>query len=120
MAEIEKDRPFYRNSNGGVTFSGGEPLLQKEFIKEILQECKNREINTAVDTAGNIPWQVFEEIKPFVDLFLFDMKAFNEEKHRELTGVGNKRILENLTKLASSDIEIWIRIPIIPEVNTKA
>lgn len=115
--EAEKDKAFYENSGGGVTFSGGEPLMQREFIKSLLMECKKHGLHTAVETAGNIPWNTFEEIMPFTDLFLYDVKVMDENKHKEVTGSGNKRCLENLKKLAESRADINIRIPVIPGVN---
>ena len=102
VAEAEKDRLFYENSGGGVTFSGGEPLLQKEFLREALVECRRRGLHTAVDTAGNVPQDSFREILPHTCLFLFDMKAADPEKHKKATGVSNKRILDNLRQLAAT------------------
>ncbi|MEI7848901.1 MAG: glycyl-radical enzyme activating protein [Chloroflexota bacterium] len=115
--KVEQDRPYYNGRQGGVTFSGGEPLLQVEFLTALLERCKAQEIHTAVDTAGNIPWENLAAIMPLTDLFLFDCKVFDEEKHRQATGVGNQRILDNLARLARSGAEIWIRIPVIPGVN---
>lgn len=117
FAEVIKDKTFYDNSNGGVTFSGGECMLQIDFLLEILKKCKENGIHTAVDTAGHIPWESFEKILPFTDLFLYDIKAMNEEIHKEYTGVTNTRILENLKKLLKSDVDVWVRIPVIPGVN---
>ncbi len=117
FAEVIKDKTFYDNSNGGVTFSGGECMLQIDFILEILKKCKENGIHTAVDTAGHIPWESFEKILPFTDLFLYDIKAMNEEIHKEYTGVTNTRILENLKKLLKSDVDVWVRIPVISGVN---
>ena len=119
MDEVEKDKPFYENSDGGVTISGGEPLLQADFARALLEECKKEGLHTVVDTAGNVPWEAFEKVLPFTDLFLYDLKAADEEFHRQVTGAGNARILDNLKKLANSDKNIWIRIPIIPGVNDK-
>lgn len=119
MDEVEKDKPFYENSDGGVTISGGEPLLQADFARALLEECKKEGLHTVVDTAGNVPWEAFEKVLPFTDLFLYDLKAADEEFHRHVTGAGNARILDNLKKLANSDKNIWIRIPIIPGVNDK-
>lgn len=120
MKEIGKDRPFYGNSGGGVTFSGGEPLLQKDFLLALLLECKNSGLHTVVDTAGNVSWEVFSDIIPYVDLFLFDIKVYNEAKHRAVTGSGNRLILDNLKRLAGCNIEIWIRVPVIPGINDTA
>lgn len=117
LAEVIKDKAFYHNSNGGVTFSGGECMLQIEFLTEILKLCKENGIHTAVDTAGNVPWDYFKRILPFTDLFLYDIKVFSKEKHEKYTGVSNKLILNNLKHLFESGAKIWIRIPIIPTVN---
>lgn len=115
--EAEKDRAFYDNSGGGVTFSGGEPLLQKNFIKELLAESKKRGLHTAVETAGNVLWETFEEILPLVDLFLYDVKVMDPDKHKAVTGSDNKRCLDNLKKLTQKGANINIRVPVIPGVN---
>lgn len=115
--EVEKDRAFYENSGGGVTFSGGEPLVQKEFLKELLAESKRRGLHTAVETAGNVPWEAFEEITPFTDLFLYDVKVMDSKKHKAATGSANKRCIGNLKKLAEKGANIHIRIPVISRVN---
>ena len=117
LAEIIKDKAFYDNSGGGVTFSGGECMLQIDFLEVILRECKKNGIHTAVDTAGHVPFQRFEQILPYTDLFLYDIKCYNSEMHRKYTGVGNRLILDNLKKLLQSDSALWVRIPIIPTVN---
>ena len=116
FAEVVKDRSFYENSGGGVTFSGGECMMQIDFLYEVLKKCKESGIHTAVDTAGNVPWERFEKILPFTDLFLYDVKAFSEELHKEGTGVSNSLILENLKRL-SGKAKIIIRIPIIGGYN---
>lgn len=117
LKEIDKDHNYYEASGGGVTFSGGEPLLQGKFLKELLKQCKRKKYHTAVDTAGNVPWETFKEILPYTDLFLYDIKAIDTEKHISTTGVNNDIILENLKMLAGEGVEIWIRIPVIPGVN---
>lgn len=114
---IQKDKLFYEASNGGITFSGGECMLQIDFLREILEKCKNAGIHTAVDTAGFIPWESFERILPYTDLFLYDIKAFNNDVHKEFVGVSNDLILNNLKKLLERKAEVSIRIPIIPTVN---
>lgn len=114
---IIRDKEFYETTGGGVTFSGGECLLQIDFLREILKKCKNNNINTAVDTAGAIPWKYFESIIPYTDLFLYDIKAFEDSVHRKYTGVSNEIILENLKKLFKAGANVWIRIPVIPGVN---
>lgn len=117
FAEVIKDKAFYETSGGGVTFSGGECMLQTDFLLEILKKCKENGIHTAVDTAGHIPWESFDKILPFTDLFLYDIKAMNEEIHKEYTGVTNTLILENLAKLLKTNVDVWVRIPVIPGIN---
>jgi len=119
IREIQRDLPFFNSSNGGVTFSGGECMLQIGFLKSLLIRCNELGIHTAVDTAGNVEWENFEEIMPYTDMFLYDVKCFSEELHKKGTGVSNKKILENLVKLSNAFTgDIIIRIPIIPEFNT--
>ena len=94
-------------------------LWRRFFLRlgKILKKCKENGIHTAVDTAGHIPRESFEKILPFTDLFLYDIKAMNEEIHKEYTGVTNTRILENLKKLLKSDVDVWVRVPVISAVN---
>ena len=118
MEELLEDLPYYRESvDGGVTFSGGECMLQLDFLEEMLRRLKAVNIHTAVDTAGNVPYADFERILPFTDLFLYDMKAFHEDVHKELTGVSNERIKDNLLRLKQAGAQIKIRIPVIEELN---
>ena len=117
FAEIIKDKVFYENSGGGVTFSGGECMLQVDFLKEILKKCKENDVHTAVDTAGHVSFESFEKILPYTDLFLYDIKSFDNEKHKKYVGVGNTLILENLNKLLEKKAKVWIRIPVIKGVN---
>lgn len=117
LKEIEKDRVFYEESGGGVTFSGGECLMQPEFLTALLTGCKARGLHTAVDTSGYASWQTIAELKDVVDLFLYDLKLMDEEQHRKYTGVSNKLILANLQKLAKLGKSIWIRVPVIPGIN---
>ena len=117
FAEVIKDKAYYDNSGGGVTFSGGECMLQVDFLCEILKKCKENRIHTAVDTAGHIPFENFEKILPYTDLFLYDIKCFDSEKHKKYVGVDNAVILKNLKKLFSTGAKIWIRIPVIVTVN---
>ena len=121
-AQLEKsiltDEPYFKQSGGGVTFTGGEPMLQLEFLLEILKRCKNRGIHTAVDTAGAVDFTNFEKILPYCDLFLYDIKAADNDLHKKLTGVTNIQILENLTRLSSlENTQIWVRVPVIPNAN---
>lgn len=124
---IKKDLPFYRRTGGGVTLSGGEPLMQPEFAAELLTLCRNAGIHTAIETAGFVPWQAFERVIPVTDLFLFDYKASSEEDQRRFTGGSRERILENLSLLneemrkretqEADSCGIWLRCPIIPGIN---
>jgi len=117
VREILKDKAFYEASGGGVTFSGGECMLQIDFLEDLLKECKKNGIHTAVDTAGYVPFEQFEQILPYTELILYDIKCFDSEKQKQYTGVGNELILENLKRLLATDKSVWIRIPIIPTVN---
>ena len=120
FSEIVKDKSYYDNSDGGVTFSGGECMLQIDFLAELLKKCKEAGIHTAVDTAGHISYVHFIRILPYTDLFLYDIKLMNCEKHKQYVGVENHLILNNLRKLLHSSANIWIRIPVIPGVNDSA
>lgn len=117
LKEILKDKSFFENSDGGVTFSGGECMLQIDFLTEILKLCKKEGIHTAVDTAGCVGFENFEKILPFTDLFLYDIKAFDPKIHKQYVGVDNLLILENLKKLFAKNANVWIRIPVIGGVN---
>lgn len=117
LREVEKDVVFYDQSGGGVTFSGGEPLMQPRFLETLLRGCRERSIHTAVDTSGHAEWTVFESIMDSTDLFLFDVKLADETEHRSRTGVGSERIRENLKKLHDAGANVIIRIPLIPSVT---
>ncbi len=117
MAEIAPDTAFYDESHGGVTFSGGEPLLQRDFLLALLQACKARELHTAVDTSGFASWDTVDQIRPYADLFLYDLKLIDDERHHEFTGVTNRPILRNLRDLSALGHAIVIRIPIVPGLN---
>ncbi|MBQ8758329.1 MAG: glycyl-radical enzyme activating protein [Clostridia bacterium] len=118
LKEILKDKVFYETSGGGVTFSGGECMLQIDFLEEILRLCKENGLHTAVDTAGNVPYGYFERVIPYTDLFLYDVKCIDEDLHKEGTGVSNKRILENLRRLSDeTDVDIIIRVPVMEDFN---
>lgn len=119
LAVIKKDCEYYERSGGGVTFSGGECMLQHEALGEILHMCKMCGISTAVDTAGAVPWTWFEYILPDTDILLYDIKCWDENVHKTYTGMSNRLILENLEKLSNRCAEkIIVRIPVIPGVNT--
>lgn len=117
MAEIEKDIIFYDESGGGVTFSGGEALMQPDFLLQILQECRKKEIHTAVETAGYVNPDSLQMISPYVDLFLYDLKIMDSRKHQELTGVPNDLVLGNLRWLAEKHPQVIVRAAIIPGIN---
>jgi glycyl-radical enzyme activating protein len=117
MLEIKKDDLYYKNSGGGITFSGGEPLLQVDFLMELLIECEKLNYHCAIETAGNVEWEVFEKIIPYTDLFLYDIKLIDDINHKKSTGVSNKRIIENLKKLSVEKVEVWVRTPLIPSIN---
>jgi pyruvate formate lyase activating enzyme len=117
LREIEKDEPFYEESGGGVTFSGGEPLMQPDFLNVLLKECKERAIHTTVDTCGYARYEIIRRIRDNVDLFLYDIKTLDSRKHRKYTGVSNQQILRNLKKLAENGSQIVISFPIIPGIN---
>ena len=114
---IERDRVFFDSSGGGVTFSGGEPIGQPEFLVASLSECRRRGLHTAVDTCGLAPRETLYEVADLADLVLFDLKHMDCDQHRAETGIGNRIILGNLRALSESDTEIWIRIPVIPGFN---
>jgi pyruvate formate lyase activating enzyme len=117
LKEIEKDLIFYDESEGGVTVSGGEPLLQLGFLNTLLEECRERNIHTAVDTCGYAPRKSVNMMSDKVDLFLYDIKMMDERKHRKYTGVSNKPILENFKRLAENGSDILVRFPVIPGIN---
>ena len=117
--QLVLEAPFYRHSGGGVTFSGGEPLLQSEFVLSACKKCEENGISTAVETTGNVPWQILESVAPHVRVFLYDVKHMNCLVHKQQTAVGNERILENLVKLneAFPDSYVIARTPVIPGFN---
>ena len=117
MQVIEKDRAFYRNSGGGVTFGGGEPLLQPNFIKAVCIECRKQGFNTALETCGYAPWENLATVAPFVDTIMFDLKHMDPVIHKEFCVRSNKLILQNLKKLTKLKKNIIVRIPIIPGYN---
>jgi len=117
LAEVLKDEPFYRKSGGGVTFSGGEPLEQSDFLLSTALLCKENYIHTAVETCGSVAWEIFEKVLPAIDLFLYDIKEMDPERHRDYTGVPNDLILSNFLKLAGSGKQIVVRIPVVPGHN---
>jgi len=117
MKEIEKDRIFYEESGGGVTFSGGEPLMQPEFLNALLEASKDEELHTAVETAGYAKWEDLLAASEKTDLFLYDLKLMDDGEHRKFTGVPNGPILENLEALSAVHDHVIVRVPVIPGVN---
>lgn len=117
MPILLEDRDFYENSGGGVTLSGGECLMQAEFCAELLKKLKENNIHTAVDTCGFVSKEALDKVMPYTDIFLYDLKAFDEDVHIKCTGQSNKVILENLKYLDSCGKNIEIRIPYVPEFN---
>ena len=117
MAEIERDVAFYDESGGGVTFSGGEPLWQRDFLAGLLRACQEKDIHTALDTCGFATWETMDSIRGYVDLFLYDLKLMDDAKHQQFTAVPNQLILSNLRALAERGENIILRVPIIPEIN---
>lgn len=111
---IQKDVAFYDESGGGVTISGGEPLIQHKFLLEFIKELKKREIHIALDTTGFIDPETFKTIAKYIDLFLYDLKFVNENKHKEYTGVSNKIIKTNFEYLSKMNMKVWVRFPMIP------
>jgi len=117
LKAVEKDIPFYRSSDGGVTISGGEPLAQPEFTREILKACKERGIHTVLDTSGYGQWSDLEKIIKYVDITLYDIKHMNPLKHKAYTGASNELILGNVRRMGQKKMPIVIRLAIIPKIN---
>ncbi|WP_176761047.1 glycyl-radical enzyme activating protein [Desulforhopalus singaporensis] len=117
IKEIKKDSIFYRKSGGGVTFSGGEPFRQPEFLAELLATCKKAGIHTAVETCGLFNWETAADCIDLIDFVMFDLKHMDDRHHRRLTGASNSLVLENAEKMARAGVDMVIRIPIIPSIN---
>ncbi len=120
LPELLADLPYYRRSGGGITLSGGEILAQPSFARDLLRACKESGLHTAVESTANAPYESIEEILPYLDLFLMDIKHIDSAKHKEYTGAPNERILENARKLAASGVELIIRTPVVPSFNDTA
>jgi pyruvate formate lyase activating enzyme len=117
IAKVRKDKYFYLTSSGGLTISGGEPLYQFEFTRELLKRAHEENIDTAIETCGYAPWKRYERILPYLNLILYDIKHMDPAKHKQMTGVSNRLILSNLKKLSQSGVPLVIRLPLIPEFN---
>jgi len=120
MEEVLRDRPFYETSEGGVTLSGGEPLLQPDFSYAILECCRQEGIGTAIETAANLPWERIASILPVTDLVMMDIKLIDSARHQHCTGVPSERILANAVRLGEQPQPLIVRTPIIPGVNDTA
>lgn len=114
VEEVKKDEPFFRNSGGGVTLGGGEPMLQAEFVAEFLKRCKEEGLSTALDTSGFASWARYEAVLPYVDLVLLDLKQMDPAAHERMTGVRLEPILDNARRIGARAGTVWIRTPIIP------
>jgi pyruvate formate lyase activating enzyme len=119
LAEAQKDVVFYETSGGGVTISGGEPMLQADFATALCHSCKEAGLHVALDTCGAAAWERFERVLPLVDLVLYDLKLFDGDRHRAGTGVDNVHILENARRFAAAGVPLWIRTPVIPSYGTE-
>ncbi len=117
MDVVERDRPFYEESGGGLTLSGGEPLVQPYFSAALLKAAKARGIHTVLDTCGQGSWKSLDRLRHDVDLFYYDLKVMDEERHHLCTGVSNRRILANLRALAARGHRIVLRVPVVPGIN---
>lgn len=114
---VKKDRKYFDNSGGGLTVSGGEPLLQPAFVEALMRQAKSEGIHTALDTAANVPYDAFRQVLPYTDLVLLDLKIMDDGQHRTYTGVSNKLIKENARKLIESGVRVQIRVPVIKGIN---
>ena len=117
LPRLISDEFYYRRSGGGITLSGGECLAQPDFAPHLLHACKDLGYNTAIETTGYQKWEIIERYLPYLDYVLMDIKHMNSEKHKEFTGVENHIIHENAVKLANSDVDLTIRVPVIPTFN---
>ena len=117
VEEVLRDLPFYETSDGGVTLSGGEPLLQRDFSYALLERCREEGLHTAIETAANFPWERVASLLSVTDLVMMDIKMMDSDRHRECTDVPNERILANAEKLGREAKELIVRTPIVPGVN---
>jgi pyruvate formate lyase activating enzyme len=117
MKELKKDDVFYRMSDGGITISGGEPLYQADFVRDLLKELKKKNYHTSIETCSFCPWEQFQKVIDYTDLFLCDIKNMDQKNHLKGTGVKNFLILDNIMKLSRVAKKVIIRIPVIPKFN---
>jgi len=117
LDEVERDRPFYDNSGGGMTISGGEPTAHPEFVVQLIEGARSRGLHICLDTNGYCRWDILGPLVQSVDIVLYDLKHLDSAKHFEMVGVGNELVLENLVKILGTGQEIWIRHPIVPDYN---
>lgn len=117
LAEVLADRAFYQASGGGLTVSGGEPLLQPAFVAELLRRARGHGIHTCIQTAAHVPSRVLQDLAPLVDLFQIDLKHMDPERHRAITGVDNERILANIVALRAGGAAVELRMPVVPGWN---
>lgn len=117
MAEIRKDRGYYEHSGGGVTVSGGEPLLQSDFVAELFKACQAEGIQTCCESTFHVSWEEAQKVLPYTDIVISDIKHMDSRIHKEYTGGGNEQILENLKRVVKEEKELILRIPVIPGVN---
>ena len=119
MAEVLKDSAFYKNSGGGMTLSGGEPFMQHEFALELLKSAKEHGLHTCIETCGYVDTKILEKFIPYVDIFLWDIKETDDERHKQYTGVSNAKILSNLSLLNEKGASVVLRCPLIPGYNLR-
>ena len=117
LSRIVTDEFYFRRSGGGITLSGGECLAQPDFAAAILRACHDLGYNTAIETTANVPWENIEKCLPYIDYVLMDIKHINSSKHKEFTGVSNEKILEHAYRIARSDVNLTVRVPVIPTFN---
>lgn len=117
MAAVLRDKPFYERSGGGITLSGGEPFMQPELARELLQRSKQAELNTAVESCLHVPWKYIEPSLPFLDLLLADLKHVDKQRFHQWTDGNAERVLDNFRKLAARGVEMTVRVPLIPDFN---
>jgi pyruvate formate lyase activating enzyme len=119
LDEVVRDESFYRNSGGGMTVSGGDPLFCPDFTLALVKGAKERGLHVCIETSGHAAWEHIEVLLPYVDIFLGDVKESNSDRHKQFTGVGNERILDNLERLDRAGTRIILRCPIVPTFNDR-